>query len=81
MAELVAREAEDGEAPVAKAPVQRLEARILRREAAAAGDVDDQQRLPVEIAERGRLAVDRLQRNVGGEGQTKLIGRYGLGRL
>ena len=52
MAELVAREAEHGEAARAKAPVQRFEARILRREAALARDIDDQQRLPREIAER-----------------------------
>ena len=54
MAELVAGEAEHGEAAFAKAPVQRLEPRILRREAALARDIDDEQRLPGEIAERAR---------------------------
>ena len=65
MAELVAREAEHGEAALAKAPVQRLEARVLGREAALAGDIDDEQRLPSEIVERARLAVDGLKRDVG----------------
>src|ERR1700722_18564533 len=45
MAELVAREAEHGEAAFAKAPVQRFEPCILRGEAALACDIDDQQRL------------------------------------
>ena len=72
MAELVAREAEHGEAALAKAPVQRFEARVLRSEAALACDIDDQQRLAREIAERARLAVDCLERNVGWEGHAEL---------
>ena len=78
MAELVAGEAEHGEAAPAKALVQRLEARVLRREAAFAGDIDDQQRLSQEIAEHARLAVDGFEGNVGGKRQTKLIGRWGF---
>src|SRR5450755_4570257 len=72
MAELVAREAEHGETAVTEAPMQRFETRILRREAAPARDIDDQQRLSSEIAERHRLAVDRLEGNVGGEGHAEL---------
>ena len=67
MAELVAGEAEHGEALLAKAPVQRLEARILRGKAAAARNIDDEQRLPGEIAKRGRPAVDGLERDIGRE--------------
>src|SRR5882757_3667614 len=59
MAELVAREAEHGEAALAKAPVQRFEPCILRGEAALACDIDDQQRLPREVVEPARLAVRR----------------------
>ena len=65
MAELVAGKAEHGKAPLAKAPVQPFEARVLRGEAALAGDVDDQQRLAAKVAERMRFAVDRLYRDVG----------------
>ena len=72
MAELVAGEAEHGEAAFAKAPVQRFEARILRSEAALARDIDDQQRLAREIAERARLAVDGLEGDVGWEGHAEL---------
>ena len=54
MAELVAREAQDREAAVAKAPMQRLEPRVLRREPALARDIHDEQRPAVEIAERRR---------------------------
>ena len=78
MAELVAGEAEHGEAACAKAAVQRLEACVLRREAALAGDVDDQQRLSRKIAERRRLTVDGFEGNVGREGQATLIGRCGF---
>jgi hypothetical protein len=57
--------------------VQLLEPRILRREAALARDIDDQQRLAVEVSEPRGLAVDGFERDVGGEGQSKLIGRCG----
>src|SRR5262249_902697 len=43
MAELVAREAEHGEALLAKAPMQRFEPGVLRGEAALARDIDDEQ--------------------------------------
>jgi hypothetical protein len=65
MAELVARKSEHSEAALAKAPVQRFEARILRGEAALARNIDDQQRLARKVAECARRAVDRLKRNVG----------------
>src|SRR5208282_1971309 len=68
MTELVARETQHGKAAAAEATMQRLEPRVLRREAALARDVDDEQRLAVEIAQRRGPAVNRLQRNVGGEG-------------
>ena len=61
MAELVARKSEHSEAALAKAPVQRFEARVLRGEAALARDIDDQQRLARKVAERARLAVDGLK--------------------
>ena len=78
MAELVARKSEHSEAAPAKAPVQRFEAHVLRCEAALARNIDDQQRLAREVAERMRFAVDRLYRDVGGKGQGKLIGRCGF---
>jgi hypothetical protein len=43
--ELVAREAEHGEAAPAELLVQLLQPRVLRREAALGRDVDDEQRL------------------------------------
>jgi hypothetical protein len=72
MAELVARKSEYSEAALAKAPVQRFEARVLRGEAALARNIDDQQRLARKVAERARLAVDRLKRNVGRKGHAEL---------
>ena len=78
MAELVARESEHSEAALAKAPVQRFKARVLRGEAALARNIDDQQRLARKVAERVRVAVDRLYRDVGGKGQGKLIGQCGF---
>jgi hypothetical protein len=44
----------------------------LRREAALARDIDDEQRKPIEIAKRRRLAVDGLKRDLGGQGQAEL---------
>jgi hypothetical protein len=72
MAELVAREAKHGEAALAEAPVQRLEAGILRGEAALARDIDDQKRLACEVAQRACVAVDCLKRDVGAEGHAVL---------
>jgi hypothetical protein len=78
MAELVARKSEHGEAALAKAPVQRFEARVLRGEAALARNIDDQQRLTRKVADRVRFAVDRLYRDAWRKGQGKLIGQYGF---
>src|ERR1700744_4912049 len=72
MAELVAREAEHGEAARAKAPVQRFEAGVLRGEAASAREIDDQQRLARKVAERMRLAVDCFKRDVSWQGHAEL---------
>src|SRR4029079_8738245 len=60
---LVAREADDGEALVGVLLLERLQPGVLRRQPALRGDVDQQQALLVEGAERRRLAlqgVDRL---------------------
>ena len=67
MAELVARETQHSEAPVTKPPMQLFQPRILRREPAFAGDIDDEHRIAVEVGERRRPAVDGLEPNVGGE--------------
>jgi hypothetical protein len=68
MAELVAREAEHGEAARAKPALQRLKPRVLWREAALAGDIDDEQRLACEIGEGRRLAVDGFEGMLEGRG-------------
>ena len=54
-----------------------LQPRVLRRRAAFARDIDDQQRLAVEVSEPRGFAVDGFERDVGGEGQSNLIGRCG----
>ena len=51
MAELVAGKGEDGKAAPGEAVLQGLQARVLRREAAAGGRVDDQQNLPAPGAQ------------------------------
>jgi hypothetical protein len=71
MAELVAGEAQDRKAALAKAPMQRLEPRVLRREPALARNIDDEQRLPSEIAKPRRFAVDCREAHVGREGHNK----------
>ena len=55
-AEVVAGEAEDGEALGGEAVLQRLQAGVLAREAAAAGHVDDQQHRAAPLAEPALLA-------------------------
>src|SRR5262249_34677729 len=62
--ELVAREAEHLEASVVEFPIQRLEASVLRREAALRRDVHDEQRLAAIARERLLDAVDVLGREV-----------------
>ena len=52
MAELVAGKAEDREAVVPVRCVEVLEARVLGREAALAGDVDDEEHLAKPLGER-----------------------------
>src|SRR4051794_106155 len=58
-AELVAREAEDHEATIGILAVQRLESRVLRRQSALAGGVDDEQHLALVSAERLVVSGDR----------------------
>jgi hypothetical protein len=78
MAELVARKSEHGKAALAKPPVQRFKAHVLRGEAALACDIDDQQRLARKVDERVGFAIDSLYCDVGGKGQGKLIGQCGF---
>ncbi|MCY1542564.1 hypothetical protein D9M68_783190 [compost metagenome] len=59
LAELVAREAQHHQATRAVGLVQLLQATELRREAAGAGGVDDQQWLALELLQRNQLTVDR----------------------
>ncbi|KGQ20443.1 hypothetical protein LF41_980 [Lysobacter dokdonensis DS-58] len=58
VAELVAREPEDHQALVAIVLPEFFQARVLRREPALGGDVDDQQHLARVVGERTLLAVD-----------------------
>src|SRR6185312_3002971 len=58
--ELVAGEAQHHQAPVLVLAVERLEAGVLRGEAALAGGVDDQDNLVLPLRERRRLAVQGL---------------------
>src|SRR6202040_938341 len=62
--ELVAGEADDGEAARRQSLVQCLERRVLRGEAALGGDVHDEQGLARERAERGVRAVEGLHGDV-----------------
>ncbi len=66
VAELVAREADDLQALVLVGAVQRLEALVLRREAALARHVDDQQQLALVGAEILGGAVGGLDGEVVG---------------
>ena len=65
VAELVAREAEHGEALVGVLVLQLLQALVLRREAALRGGVDDEHHLPVVRREVDLGAVDAGGREVG----------------
>ena len=56
-AELVAGKAQHGQSALAILPPQGFEARILRREAAAAGDIDDQQHPALAVLHRPRGTV------------------------
>ena len=72
-AEVVRREAEDHEAAVLVPPVQRLEPLVLRRVAALARRIDDQQHLARVLAERLRLLEQGVhaaveKRGAGGHG-------------
>src|SRR5690606_23161562 len=58
VAELVARKAQHGQSAVAPVAPQRLQAGVLRREAAPGGDIDDQQPAPPPFGERALAAVD-----------------------
>src|SRR5262249_27004622 len=57
-AEIVAREAEDGQTPGRVLLVERLELLVLRRVAALAGDVDDEDDLALVARQVDLLAVD-----------------------
>jgi hypothetical protein len=57
VAEVVARESEDGEPFRRQLAIQFFESFVLRREAALAGHVDDQRHLALEDAEVGRFAI------------------------
>lgn len=63
-AELVAREAEHGKAPILVLLVQRFQARVLRRESAVAGRVHDQQHKAAPLGERGLAAVETAYRDL-----------------
>src|SRR6516165_1019576 len=63
-AELVAREADDGKAAVGQPLVQRLELGVLRGQPAPGSDVDHEQGLAGEVAERGVFPGQGLDRNV-----------------
>src|SRR5665213_2497644 len=71
LAELIARKAQYVEAARVELLLQRLEAGVLRREAALAGDVDDQQHIAIESVE-----LDRLAANVG-DGEIMDAGHRG----
>ena len=75
-AELVAGEADDGEAAVSEPLLQPLQAVVLRRQAALGGDVDDQQRLAGQVVQRSRLAVQGGERNVV---QAQRSGSFAIG--
>ena len=62
--ELVAREAHDSEAFASQLAVQLLEPLVLRREAAAARDIDGERDVTVQRAEQVRRAVDAGDRDV-----------------
>src|SRR5437870_10010638 len=59
--ELVAREADDGEALRGVLLLKRLERRVLRGEAALARDVDEHERLALEVGELGVFAREGLE--------------------
>jgi hypothetical protein len=59
--ELVAREAQDGEAPVLVVFVERTQTCVLRGEASSARDVDDEQDLAGVFAEVDRVTRDGRQ--------------------
>src|SRR5262245_42949634 len=63
-AELVARDADDGEALRSEALVQGLETRVLRGQAALRRHVHEERDLALLGAEHVRLTFERLQRNV-----------------
>jgi len=60
LAELVAREAQNCKALIFEFPIKLLQSAILRREAAAAGRVDDQQHLAFERLQRNRFAGEAI---------------------
>jgi len=64
LAELIARKTEHRESSARILFVQRFEPSVLRREAALARGVDDQQHLALEVGQRAGFAVDRLRRKV-----------------
>ena len=57
LAELVAGNAQHGESPIGVLLVDAFEALVLRRQAALAGDVDDQDSLALVVAEAPGLAL------------------------
>ena len=60
LAELVAGKAQHDQTLVVKFAVQRFQALVLRREAAGAGRIDDQQHLALVSRQVDRRAVQRL---------------------
>jgi len=74
--ELIAGETEDGEALLLMVPVQRFKAGVLRREAALARDVDDEQRAAAIGIEGKGLSVDRLGGKVVDGRQGEELSKY-----
>ena len=68
-AELVAREAEHGEAAVGVGALQLLELLVLGRQPALRGDVDDEQHLVRVVGERRSPAVGGLERDLAEVGE------------
>src|SRR5579862_3514613 len=64
MPELIARKSEHRQPLLPEAPVQRLQAGVLRSKAATAGHIHDQQDLPGIAAQRELLALKRANRNL-----------------
>jgi hypothetical protein len=73
MAKLVTGKAEHREAAIMVFAVQRLEPFVLRCKAALAGDIDDQQHLPVKRFERRFLAPNGPDRKAVNSAHERLL--------